>query len=177
MNSKETCIKPGCNAPGERSACGTRNGKSYFYCAKHYRMKKMREVAKRDGKYVPGMGELDRLLSDTDNMKCPKCDKTMKMLKGEDRTIRDLVTLQHNHNGTIELICHSCNSRHAHSKIGDNLWSTGESEKYCPDCDTVKPFSAFYKNKRTFTGLQDTCKPCSSQRQKLFKKTGVSYAH
>lgn len=36
--------------------------------------------------------------------------------------------------------------------------------KRCPDCDTEKPLSEFYKNKARYDGVQSVCKLCIGKR-------------
>lgn len=39
-------------------------------------------------------------------------------------------------------------------------------DKWCPDCDTTKDISGFYKNKARKDGHQSVCKPCIQVRNK-----------
>lgn len=38
--------------------------------------------------------------------------------------------------------------------------------KHCPECDTTKQITDFYKDRRRHDGLQGRCKECSKARSK-----------
>lgn len=38
--------------------------------------------------------------------------------------------------------------------------------KHCPECDTTKEVSGFYKNKARYDGIQSICKVCIKARNK-----------
>jgi len=43
--------------------------------------------------------------------------------------------------------------------------------KHCYKCNTWKPLTKFYKNKRNWDGLAASCNDCSKKLQKEFRKT------
>ena len=120
----------------------------------------MRATAKYSGKAVPSKAELEAMIPD--RMICPSCQRTMRWQtpKGESRA--SSVSLQHWPNGTMSIICFSCNRRLG---SGDTLPPLGY--KWCHGCQTVFPTERFSKNRlHTFDGLNGTCKSCDAVREK-----------
>src|SRR5688572_17101794 len=130
-----------------------------WLCAKHYRYGQMRAHAKRHGKRVPTHSELD-LLAHPEN-RCADCNMVMQWLGRDERVF--VATLQHYRDGSLALVCRSCNSRHA-AMPGDSYRGMPKDCKFCPKCLTVKPFNAFSVDSGR-TGpmkLKSWCKQCSS---------------
>lgn len=146
---------------GQCSVCGeaaVRVQGHQKLCAKHYRFGQMRATAKRRGLYVPTHAELHMLVRD-DN-RCVDCTRAMVWLGKEDSVL--VATLQHYRDGTIALVCLSCNSRHA-SMPEDTYRDMPKDHKRCPQCAAIKPFGAFAKD-NSHTGtikLKSWCKTCS----------------
>ena len=130
------------------------------------RLRGMRTNAKANGKIVPEMIELEYLAKkiedDYENIFCPKCDKKMKWKTGPDRKKGKVVSLQHNLDGTVELICVSCNSAHGASNRGDDFWiSAPQGFKHCGKCNEVKEHKEFSVCNKSKEGRQSYCKACS----------------
>jgi hypothetical protein len=101
----------------------------------------MRKQARANGKVVPALSQLYDLLDKLDGMKCPACERPMNWWLTEGSST--VITLQHDRDGTIRLICKGCNSRH-HLHPGDSYYQMPRGHKRCPTCETVKPLSEFY---------------------------------
>lgn len=71
----------------------------------------MRLKAANKNKKVPTFSELEKMLNKINNMACPVCDEKMVWHKslGE---LKNVITLQHETNGTMSMMCYSCNSTH-----------------------------------------------------------------
>jgi hypothetical protein len=46
-----------------------------------------------------------------------------------------------------------------------------DGHEWCPDCDEVKPFTAFGRNAASKTGGTSYCTPCHNARGRLSKET------
>lgn len=159
------CSRKGCNDIGHNKA-----GTATWYCNKHYRFAKMRESAKLNDKVVPSYEQCEEMLQpcldEHGNLgKCPCCNQQMRWKAGGDKKTGRTISLQHNHDGSMCFICHSCNTGHGSSKLGDKYLEIPVGSKYCSDCDTIKPDTAFYKSKATWSGTQSICIPCHRKRE------------
>ena len=47
---------------------------------------------------------------------------------------------------------------------------TNRKHKHCPDCQTVKLITEFYKNRSNYDGYADVCKKCSYLRLRNWQK-------
>ena len=129
-------------------------------CPKHHRFGMMREIAKAARKRVPSYEELESLLAQLKDLKCPVCNRVMVWFKHEsDRTV---ITLQHNRDGSIALICFSCNSRHRDN--GDALYQIGPDQKRCSRCKRVLPLSGFTSDRTSgvWANRKCVCKTCAN---------------
>ena len=142
-----------CSAPAVR-----KQGNQQL-CSRHYRIAQMRSVERRAGKVVPTREQLEGMLRDT----CADCGCVMNLLshKGEQHRT---ASLQHYRDGSLAVVCLSCNTRHA-SMPGDTYRDMPKDHKRCPHCETAKPFSAFAAdNGRSGPmKLKSWCKECSSK--------------
>jgi len=144
-----------------RNNCGcvaVRKQGNQWLCARHYRFGQMRSKARTSGKAVPEHAQLEAMLTDA----CPDCGIVMNILSiagGHHKT----ATLQHYRDGTLAIVCLSCNTRHA-SMPGDSYRDMPKDCKRCPQCAGIKPFSAFaVDNGRSGPmKLKSWCKECSS---------------
>lgn len=165
---KGTCSKKGCSNPGEKEAGGGYKGRYYYYCNFHHRIKQMRSSAKIQGKKVPSITDLESMLIEAVDSGCKRCGKAMTLTSNDNNTKRDTASLQHNLDGSIEICCHSCNSRHGHHSLGDFFWRLSDDDQYCSDCKSIKKLKHFNKNTRNFTGKQSLCRECQSVRKKNY---------
>ena len=156
------CSKKGCSLIGVMQASATT-----IYCMKHYRFYRMRVFAQTRNKYVPSHEELEKLLPQT--MICSTCYKRM-IWNSKLGCRNDVISLQHNNNGTIMLICTSCNCGHGHSKLGDEYFNIPKDHKYCPDCEKTLLINKFNYNKTRKDKHQNICKKCHSIRKKNEKE-------
>lgn len=143
------------------SRCGAtavrKQGRQWL-CSRHYRFGQMRARAKRDGKLVPTHEQLEELLHDT----CADCGVVMNLLarKGEQHKT---ASLQHYRNGTLAIVCLSCNTRHA-AMPGDTYRDMPKDHKWCPHCEQAKPFDAFSADNGRSGAMKfkSWCKQCST---------------
>ena len=72
-------------------------------------------------------------------------------------------SLQHYRDGSMAIVCASCNTRHAFMP-GDTYRDMPKDHKWCPRCETAKPFLD-YATDNGRSGpmkLKSWCKQCSS---------------
>lgn len=142
------------------SRCGAvavRKQGHQWLCARHYRFGQMRSKAQQLGKAVPSHADLEAMLHDT----CPDCGVVMNLLR-RDGEQHKTATLQHYRDGTLAIVCLSCNTRHA-SMPGDTYRDMPKDHKQCPHCETVKPFDSYSADngRSGHMKLKSWCKQCS----------------
>lgn len=149
-------------------------------CAKHSRFHQMRRQAARRGKLVPSFEKLEKLCAELIDFRCRGCEKTMIWTSRNGGKKGDSVSLQHNRNGSMSLICHACNS-----KLTDGFSESGFYQKLklkkCGLCEVVLPLDAFYRRYANEPDkVQSRCKPCKNQEiyanAKLKTRRGRSFA-
>jgi hypothetical protein len=133
-------------------------------CAKHGRFIQMQKAAKQDKKYVPSLLELEKI--STEHMCCPDCGVQMNWIDGNQRSAG--AVLQHYRNGTIGIVCFSCNTKHG-SMDGDSYLDLPLGHKLCRSCKTIKPLECF--GKRAGAGKPESKYPKSSCKECDLKKT------
>lgn len=134
------------------------------WCAKHYRFSSMRQVAQARKLYAPTFDEMQEMVDSLDGMKCPHCERKMNWLLKENAAL--VITLQHYRNGTIGVLCKSCNSRHA-AQPGDEFTEIPLTHKRCHKCSQVLPRTAFGRNRgRT----RSACKTCNVKASSAYFK-------
>ena len=146
MSHPSTCSR--CNEPRFKLS----------WCLRHWRFNQMRQCAQHAGKIIPTVEHLERLANELSGMVCPACRLPM-IWTGTPKS--RVVSLQHDQDGTLRLICQSCNCRHAN--IGDAFYEIlGPDRKLCRRCSTVKPLSEFHKRTKggSYGGVRDWCKTC-----------------
>lgn len=153
MADNSKCSRQGCADLAVRHLGNAR------YCVRHYRFATMRARARRDGKSVPSPAELERLLPL--NMVCAPCGRTMNWLSNDGRST--VISLQHDRDGALRLICRACNTRHAHHP-GDSFYELRAGERRCSSCRTVKPETDFYKaTSGRWNHRMSRCKACMDE--------------
>lgn len=141
-----------------RNAC--RHQGHQDLCAVHYRFGQMRANAKRSGKAVPTHEQLERLMSATTSagrLICVGCGREMNWLAVDGEST--VVSLQHDRDGTLRLICRSCNTRHAFTP-GDEFYSRAKSEKFCRGCERWLSKESFGVDRSKPSGLTGRCTRC-----------------
>jgi len=103
---------------------------------------------------------------------CPHCHKPM-MLYSEDGKRKGMATIQHYDDGTLGIICFTCNLAHSKSELGDKLFSLQLDQKYCPDCQQIKSRDDFHNQSR-FCGRMTYCKLCQNARNRRIKEKNRS---
>lgn len=158
------CQKAGCESIAARF-----QGHQHL-CAKHYRFGQMRASAQRHGKVVPSVARLEALVAAHDGLLCADCSNHMNWLGAVNKT--RVASLQHYRDGTLGLVCRSCNTRHAHME-GDSFRDVPAFHKHCPHCKSVKPFSSFAAdNSRSGPlKLKSWCKDCSSEAHREWRQS------
>lgn len=124
----------------------------------HYRFGQMRATAKRFGKLVPTHEQLEALA--LKGAGCPDCYREMNWLARNGQST--VATLQHYRDGTLAIVCRSCNTRHAFMP-GDTYREMPKDQKLCSACDTIKPLTEFAKdnNRAGSMKVKSCCKACS----------------
>lgn len=130
-------------------------------CDKHYRFGQMRAKAKRDGKVVPTRSELSVMLGV--DLVCPDCKMQMNWRAKDGQAT--VASLQHYRDGSMSIVCRSCNTRHAFME-GDAYREMPKDHKRCPSCATTKPQSEFSADngRAGIMKLKSTCKKCSDKK-------------
>jgi hypothetical protein len=152
------CGRQSCQEPAVRQ-----QGHQHL-CVKHYRYGQMRAAATRRGLAAATDDELDQLLRP--DFCCPDCQRSMNWLRADGPAT--VATLQHYRDGSLGIVCHSCNVRHNYMP-GDTFREMPKDHKRCPRCEQVKPYSEFntVNTKRGPIKVKSYCKACSSE---LFKE-------
>ncbi len=150
---------PRCDRTGEHQL--HKNWGRLYYCARHFRLIWMRYKARATGKMVPDLSTLEDFVDALNNFKCPCCLCVMVWFARQDT--RRVITLQHNNDGTMMLICMSCNSKHAQHSLGDACLSLPSGVRYCKMCNTIKPLGDFYNSYLAY------CKRCTIERQRAYR--------
>jgi hypothetical protein len=143
------------------SRCGVgavRKQGHQWLCARHYRIGQMRSRASRDGKAVPTHEQLETMWRDT----CADCGVVMNVLSRDGERERT-ASLQHYRDGSLAVVCVSCNARHA-SMPGDTFRDMPKDHKRCPRCETIKTFASFSADlgRSGPMKLKSWCKSCAS---------------
>ena len=161
------CSDKSCEQDGVKTISNGRGIVSY--CWMHHRIRQMRAKARKKGKYAPSTKHLEHMFSNIEDMICPCCGKDM-IMHSDLGPMSDVVSLQHNADETLVLICFSCNSAHG-QKPGDLYYQIPDGYKHCSNCGDIKLIEKFYTNVSTRDGYQDTCKQCQGEIAKERNKT------
>lgn len=129
-------------------------------CDKHYRFGSMRSKAKADGKTVPTRWQLESLTNP--DMKCPDCGRLMNWRQKDGSA--SVASLQHYRDGSLGIVCLSCNTRHA-SMPGDSYRETPKHQKLCPSCEEIKDGSEFSLDRSRSGEIQrkSFCRSCANK--------------
>lgn len=148
------CSKKGCKKIGIIIYLPTA-----IYCFQCSRFKSMRHAAQTKNKYQPSWEELEKILPK--NMICPTCSKQM-IWHSSLGTKGDVVSLQHNYDGSIMLICHSCNAGHGQSHLKDKYFDIPVGYNYCSQCKYILKKAEFNKCMQNKNNLLGCCKKCAN---------------
>lgn len=143
------------------NAASHKQGHQYL-CPMHYRFGQMRSSAKRRGKLVPTRESLAKMV-DAHHMRCAHCKIQMNWLAKEGSAT--VATLQHNRDGSMCLLCLSCNTRHAQFK-DDTFYLRNTALHPCRDCGKELPKEYFFKDQSRPLGIKPYCKHCSNERHR-----------
>ena len=151
-----------CDAPAVR-----KSGHQYL-CAKHYRFGQMRHTSKYHGKIAPTRAELEEMPGA--NLECPECGTAMNWFTADGAST--VATIQHYRDGTIAIVCKSCNTRHAFMD-GDSYREMPKDHKLCPACKTIKPLSEFALDASRSGPAKRTsrCRTCYGEANKLWRES------
>jgi len=96
-----------CGKPVERLLGNT------WKCYECAKITVMRASAKVNGKLCPSVDEIRAMLRkcEAEEMRCPHCRREM-VLNQKQKDKKSVVSLQHWDDGTVSMICFSCNARH-----------------------------------------------------------------
>jgi hypothetical protein len=126
-------------------------------CAMHFRIDKMRDSARQSGKVVPSRSEIEAIFPRDWN--CTHCGCPMTAKRAENPPA--VASLQHYRDGSLGVVCLSCNSRHG-SMDGDEFRNLPEGHKQCCRCKVIKPISDFWQKRKHKTRryYPTICAPC-----------------
>lgn len=151
-------IKDGGPACSRCSEIAVRRQGHQRLCAKHYRFGQMRVLAKHRGKTVPTHEELHAMKGV--DLCCPDCATQMNWLAGDGQST--VASLQHYRDGSMAIVCRSCNTRHAFMP-GDSFREMPKDHKLCPKCQSIKPLDEFSTDAGRSGPMKfkSACKSCS----------------
>lgn len=154
----KTCSRRKCSKLSQIS-----HGKGCQYCFKCYRFRRMRDGAKKGNKYQPSWEELEYLFYNTiKDMQCPICEKKM-IWHGLLGTRKNVISLQHNNDDTIQFLCQPCNAGHGSSQLGDKYFDIPKNHKYCSVCKNILSINKFNKDRNSKDKHDHICKQCKSK--------------
>jgi hypothetical protein len=135
-------------------------------CEKHSRFKQMQKCAKSDKKYAPSIYEIEKLVPI--DMKCLDCNDVMHWIDDDNR--RKGAVLQHYRDGSLGIVCDSCNVKHGF--LPNDMYRTiPRDHKLCPTCKTIKPLNFFYVRRDSKVAYPMTkCKECNRKSVLDWKK-------
>ena len=138
---------------------GFRLGRSGLKCELHHRISRMRRGCTQRNLHAPSEQELESLFNTLDKMRCPVCgDKMQLMPEGR----KGLVTIQHDRDGNVRLLCLACNVRHS-DYPADTFYEKHQSEKWCNHCRQFRPLSRFNCDIHHKNGKRSWCKDCDNK--------------
>lgn len=152
------------------SVCGSpssiKQGNQHL-CDRHYRFGQMRANAKRHGKVVPTKDLLEGMSGSS--LVCPDCGVAMNWRSVAGKAT--VASLQHYRDGSMNIVCRSCNTRHAFMD-GDDYRAMPKDHKLCPTCNQVKPLAEFTKdNSRSGDAKRKSnCRNCADSIVKKWKE-------
>jgi hypothetical protein len=110
-------------------------------CDMHYRFGQMRSNAKRHGKTIPSREQLSQMSGAS--LVCPDCNVQMNWRAKDGQNT--VASLQHYRDGSMNIVCRSCNTRHAFMPE-DSYREMPKDHKLCPACKSIKPLDQFTKD-------------------------------
>lgn len=148
------------------AASSIKQGRQHL-CDRHYRLRQMRVGAKRNGKAVPSLKELEQMPGA--DLVCPDCAVRMNW-RGADGT-STVASLQHYRDGSMAIVCRSCNTRHAFMD-GDAYCAMPKDHKQCPCCSQIKALTEFTldASRSGPAKRKSKCKQCSKKQATQWKE-------
>lgn len=132
------------------------------FCVLHWRIRAMRNSSRTNQKYIPSVAEIEAIIPES--MLCPKCGRRMFWTQSHGDAALTL-SLQHNLDGSIGILCRSCNAREDDFPNG-TFMKVPLDLKFCAKCLKLFPLCEFQKHGSAdkWNGLGSYCKPCHRQR-------------
>ncbi len=148
---------------------GTEFCYTHWYCKIHARLRQMLSACRHDGKSVPSIELLTQMANAAvaSKMRCRICRRKMNWMSREGRST--CASLQHNRDGTFEIICIRCNLRHGRLP-GDLYYAIPVGHKWCNGCKKVLPLDDFYPSRVSVQGVMSRCKKCASKIARAWVK-------
>lgn len=91
--------------------------KDSYYCEKHVRFKQMRKWSLKTRGIAPDWEELEELIGDLVDFKCPSCLRKMNWLKTHGWSTTIVLTYL---KGQFKVMCKAC--QHTNEKFGENFY-------------------------------------------------------
>lgn len=123
--------------------------------------------AKTNNKLVPTQDDLEKMFNE--KMVCKDCNIDMVWTRKESQS--RVITLQHYRNGSLGLVCMSCNSRHGAMK-DDSFLLMPKDFKYCPCCK-IEKHSNYFEYYNLPNGKQKRrsfCIECARENYKIWAR-------
>lgn len=136
-------------------------------CDMHYRFGQMRANAKRHGKTIPTREQLSQMSGAS--LICPDCNVRMNWRAKDGQNT--VASLQHYRDGSMNIVCRSCNTRHAFMPE-DSYREMPKDYKLCPTCKTIKPLFEFTKDnyQAGHVKRKRKCRSCSDKLVNQWKE-------
>jgi hypothetical protein len=136
---------------------------SNYKDARTAKFRMMIGCARKYGKAEPTMEEIEGMVPD--DLVCI-CGRQMLMFAGR-WTRAETMTLQHWDDGSMSIVCQSCNS--THSRLGDDIFfCTPAGACWCAECQEYKPESLF-GNYAGRSKPKCTCFDCTAEKARGYR--------
>lgn len=137
-----------------------------FNLAQRKKIYMMSYNSAKNGKAFVSTKTIIKLL-ESSNMLCHGCGQQMVWFAKENT--RRVMSLQHNKDGTLELICRSCNTRHSFCPE-DSYYTCDPNLQFCRRCKQWKPLVNFGHKTSKINKRESYCYQCNSDYANAWNK-------